>query len=132
MRVQASDGNAEAKVTVTPNQPATVDITLAANAIVIGTLVNTTGKPIAGQAVALVPDSGDGRLQIQLEGPPPTTGPDGSFRLEHRAEPCILIVMRPPRPFTMRGLQLEAGKTLDLKTITVDSPAAGSGSPPHP
>ena len=84
------------------------------------------------QAVALVPDSGDGHLQIQLEGPPPTTGPDGSFRLEHRAETCILIVMHPPRPFTMRGLRLEAGKTLDLKTITVDSPAAGSGSPPHP
>jgi len=132
VRVQSTDGNAEAKVTVTPNQPTTVDIALAANAVVIGRLVDTAGKPIAGQAVTLVPDSGDGHLQLQLEGPPPTTGPDGSFRLEHRAERCILIVMRPPRPFTMRGLQLEAGKTLDLKTITVDSPAAGSGSPPRP
>ena len=131
VRVQSSDGNAEAKTNITPNQPATIDIALAANAVVIGTLVDATGKPLAGQAVALVPDSGDGHLQIQLEGPPPTTGPDGSFRLEHRAERCILIVMRPPRPFTMRGLQLEAGKTLDLKTITVDSPAAGSGSPPR-
>ena len=132
VRVQSSDGNALTKVIVTPNQPTTVDITLAANAVVIGTLVDTAGKPIAGQAVTLVPDSGDGHLQIQLEGPPPTTGPDGSFRLEHRAERSILIVMRPPRPFTMRGLQLEAGKTLDLKTITVDSPPAGSGSPPRP
>ncbi len=132
VHVQSSEGNADAKVTVTPNQPATIDITLAANAVVIGTLVDSAGAPIAGQAVALVPDSGDGRLQIQLEGPPPTTGPDGRFRLEHRAETCILIVMRPPRPFTMRGLKLEAGKTLDLKTVTVAPPAAGSGSPPRP
>jgi len=132
VRVQSSDGSALAKVTVTPNQPATLDITLAANAIVVGTLVDAAGKPLAGQTVTLVPDSGDGHVQIQLEGPPPTTGPDGRFRLEHRAEPCMLIVLRPPRPFTRGGLKLEAGKTLDLKTITVDSPAAGSGSPPRP
>lgn len=132
VRVQASDGNGEAKITVAPNQPATLDVTLAANAVVIGKLVDGAGAPLAGQAVALVPDSGDGHLKIQLDGPPLTTGPDGTFRLEHRAEPAILIVMRPPRPFTRRGLALTAGKTLDLGTINVDAQAAGPGSSPRP
>jgi hypothetical protein len=132
VHVQSSDGNAQAKVEVKPNEAATLEVTLTSNATVIGKLVDASGSPIAGQAVALAPDSGDGHLQLQLEGPPPTTGPDGSFRLEHRAEKCILIVMRPPRPFTRRGLVLEAGKTLDLGTVTVDTPAAGSGAPQQP
>jgi Carboxypeptidase regulatory-like domain len=130
VRVQATDGNAETKLTVTPDQPATIDIILASNAVVIGKLVDAAGKPLAGQAVILTPDHDDGHLEVRIEGPPPTTGPDGSFRLEHRAERCALMVMRPPRPFSRRGLVLEAGKTLDLGTVTVDTPAAGSGSPP--
>jgi hypothetical protein len=123
VRVQAADGNAEGSVTVQPNQPAKLDLALAANAIVTGVLVDPAGKPIAGQALALVPDSGDGRLQIRVEGAPATTGPDGRFRIERQAERCALFVMRPPRPFTRPGLVLEAGKTLDLGTITVDAPA---------
>jgi protocatechuate 3,4-dioxygenase beta subunit len=130
VRVQSADGNAQTRLEVKPGEPATIDIRLASNAIVIGKLVDAAGKPLAGQSVALVPDSGDGRLQIQLEGPPPTTGPDGGFRLEQAAGKAILIVMRPPRPFTRRGLVLEAGKTLDLGTITVDTAGAGSGSAP--
>jgi protocatechuate 3,4-dioxygenase beta subunit len=126
VRVQSTEGSAEATVTVPPNQPATLDLTLAANAVVIGRLVDATGKPVAGQAIALIPDSGDGRLQLRVEGVAPTTASDGSFRLEHRAERCAVLVMRPPRPFTRRGLALEAGKTLDLGTITLDAPGPGS------
>ncbi|HSR98463.1 MAG TPA: carboxypeptidase regulatory-like domain-containing protein [Kofleriaceae bacterium] len=120
VRVQSRDGNGQATVEVVPNEPATVDIKLASNAIVVGQLVDGSGHPVAGQAVALVPDSGDGRLQIALEGPPPTTGPDGRFRLEHRPGKSVLIVLRQPRPFTRRGLVLEAGKTLDLGAIALD------------
>src|SRR5215468_8779167 len=93
-----------------------------------------SARPLAGQTVVLVltADHGDGRPAGQLEGPPPTTGPNGSFRLEHRAEPCALLVLRPPSPFTRRGLALVAGQTLDLGTITVpltvDAPPAGSGA----
>jgi protocatechuate 3,4-dioxygenase beta subunit len=131
VRVQSSDGTGEARVDVTPDPPARVAIALNANAVVIGRLVDPAGKPLAGQTVVLTPDRGDGRLQVQFDGPPPTTGPDGSFRLEHRAEPCVLLVMRPPSPFTRRGLALVAGQTLDLGTITVDAPPAGPGAPPH-
>jgi hypothetical protein len=123
VRVTSPDGNAEAKVTVLPGQPATVDIPLVANAIVVGKLVDLQGKPIAGVGVALIPDSGDGRVMLSLEGPPPTSGPDGSFRLEAKAGKMILLAMTPPRPFTKHGLTLESGKTLDLGAVTVD-PAA--------
>ena len=123
VRVTSADGNAEAKVQVLPGQPATVDILLVANAIVIGKLVDPQGKPLAGVGVVLVPDTGDGRVQLSLEGPPPTSGPDGSFRLEAKAGKAVLLAMTPPRPFTKRGLTLEAGKTLDLGAVTVD-PAA--------
>jgi hypothetical protein len=128
VRVQSSDGNGEARVEVAASAAATVDIQLAANAIVIGKLVDPAGQPIARQPVALAPDGGDGALRIEFSGPPPTTGPDGSFRLERRAGRALLIVMRQPRPFIRRGLVLEAGKTLDLGTVTVDAPAA----PPAP
>jgi hypothetical protein len=132
VRVQSSDGNGQARVEVKPGEAATIDIKLSSNAIVTGKLVDPAGNPIADQAIALIPDTGDGRLQVMLEGPPQTTRADGSFRPVHRAEKAILIVMRPPRPFTRRGLVLEAGKTLDLGTITVEVPEApgpGSGGP---
>ena len=127
LRVSGSDGNAEVKLTVLPGQPATVDVVLAANAVVVGKLVDPQGNPLANVGVTLIPDSGDGQVRLSLEGPPPTSGPDGAFRLEAKAGKSILLAMTPPRPFTKRGLELVAGKTLDLGTVTVDS-----GAPPKP
>jgi hypothetical protein len=132
VRVVASEGSGEARVEVAPDAPATVAIALAAHAVVIGKLVDPSGAPLAGQAVALTPDRGDGRLEVRFDGPPPTTGPDGSFRIEHRAGPCALMVMRQPQPFTRRGLQLIAGQTLDLGTITVEPPAPPPQAPHAP
>lgn len=127
VHVTSRDGNGEAKVTVTAGEPATVDIVLAANAIVVGTMVDAKGTPMAGVPVTLVPDAGDGRTRISLDGPPPTSSADGTFHLESKPGPHILVALIQPRPFTRRGLVLEAGKTLDLGRITVDS-----GSPPKP
>jgi protocatechuate 3,4-dioxygenase beta subunit len=133
VRVEASEGNGQGTVSVTPDQPATLDIALTANAVVIGKLVDPAGAPLAGQPVALAADHGDGRLMVSIEGAAPTSGPDGSFRLEHAAGRYAFMVMRPPSPFSKRGLVLEAGKTLDLGTITVAPPAppppAGSATP---
>lgn len=43
----------QARVDVGPDQPASVAITLTANAVVIGRLVDPAGKPLAGQALDL-------------------------------------------------------------------------------
>lgn len=135
VRVTSADGNGQARVDVPADGPATVAITLAANAILVGKLLDPAGAPLAGIPVALVPDTGDGRLQIRLEGPPPTTGADGSFRLEHSAGSVALIVLRPTQPFSKRGIVLAAGRTVDLGAITVDGgggPGAPPGGPPGP
>ncbi|HEY5934148.1 MAG TPA: carboxypeptidase regulatory-like domain-containing protein [Kofleriaceae bacterium] len=127
VRVSSSAGNGEGKVTVKAATPATVDIALVANAIVIGTLVDGTGKPLPGLPVAVLPESPDGRVEIRLEGPPPTSGPDGKFRIEHKAGPSMLLVLGGQRPTTKRGLALEAGKTFDAGEIRV---AIGQAPPP--
>ncbi|HEU0037180.1 MAG TPA: carboxypeptidase-like regulatory domain-containing protein [Kofleriaceae bacterium] len=123
LRVSSSDGNAETKVTVAPNKPTTVDVVLVANAVVVGAIVDPSGKPAAGVPVTVIADTGDGRMQISLEGPPPTSGPDGKFRIEHAAGPVMVVVMTPPRPVTKRGLTLEPGKTLDVGTLQLAAPA---------
>jgi hypothetical protein len=126
VRVSSSDGNAETSVDVKPGMPATVDITLAANAVIVGTIVDGAGKPLAGVPVTVVPDEGEGRTRIMMQGPPPTSGADGKFRVEHKAGKSVLVVMTPPQPVMKRGLALEAGKTLDVGAITVNA------APPSP
>ena len=127
IRVTSSDGNAEAKLDIPAGAPAKVDLVLAANAVVIGTVVDPAGKPLAGVPVVVVPDTGDGRVSVSLDGPPPTSGPDGSFRVEHKAGAGMLVVMTPPRPVTRPGLALEAGKTLDVGEVRLEPP-----EPPQP
>ena len=121
VRVTSSAGNGEATADVVAGQPAQVDVTLAANAIVVGRLVDPNGQPLAGMPVTTVADPGDGHLQISLDGPPPTSAGDGSFRLEAKAGNAMLVVMRQPAPFVKRGLVLVGGQTLDLGTVIVDA-----------
>ncbi|MDQ3338649.1 MAG: carboxypeptidase regulatory-like domain-containing protein [Myxococcota bacterium] len=123
VKVTSADGNAEAKVTVNPGQPASVDIALVANAVVVGTIVDAAGKPIAGVPVIVIDDEGDGELRISMSGPPPTSGLDGKFRVEHKAGKGVLVVMTPPSPVLKRGLPLEAGKTHDVGEVRVDQAA---------
>lgn len=120
VRVTSSAGNGEAQVQVAGGQPASVEINLAANAVVVGTVVDTEGKPAAGVPVTIVPDAADGRFQISLSGPPPTTNPDGTFRLEAKAGPSALAVMVPPQPVIKRGLALIAGQTFDAGTVRLE------------
>jgi hypothetical protein len=130
VRVTSSDGNAEAKVTVVPNTPASIDIVLVANAVVVGQLVDPEGKPLADVGVTVIDDTGDGRVKVSIEGPPPTSGPDGKFRVEHKAGLAAFVVLVPPRPIVRKGLTLEAGKTLDLGSIKVEPAAQPAGLPP--
>lgn len=112
---------------VQAGQPATVTIDLDANAIVVGKLVDPSGSPLGGLPLTVVPDTGDGNLRVELHGPPPTSNPDGTFRLEAKAGPSALLVLVPANPVTKRGLALEPGKTFDAGTITVEP-----GAKPQP
>jgi protocatechuate 3,4-dioxygenase beta subunit len=120
VRVTSAAGNAETHVQVIAGQVATAELTLTANAVVIGTVVDADGKPAAGVPVTIVADSGDGKISVQLEGPPPMTNPDGTFRVEAKAGPSALVLMVPPRPVVKRGLTLVAGQTLDAGTVRLD------------
>ncbi|HEY5924037.1 MAG TPA: carboxypeptidase regulatory-like domain-containing protein [Kofleriaceae bacterium] len=126
VNVSSSAGNGRATVKVLPGQTANVEITLAANAIVIGKLVDAAGKGVGGLPLAIIPDSGDGRRKVELHGMPPTSNPDGTFRLEAKAGPSVLMVLGGGQPTSKSGLNLEAGKTLDVGTITV----GGGPAPP--
>ncbi len=127
VKVTSADGNGEASVTVIAGQQATVDITLAANAAIVGKLVDASGKPGANLPITVADDSGDGHMSISLQGMPPTSGDDGSFRLETKPGKKIFVVMTQPRPFAKRGLVLAAGQTLDLGTV--DYTTATPGGP---
>jgi protocatechuate 3,4-dioxygenase beta subunit len=120
--VTSPAGNGEAAVTVVAGKPTSVDIVLAANAIVIGKLVDPAGKPLSGLALTVVPDLGDGHTRVSISGPPPTSGPDGTFRIEAKAGKSGLVVLSPGATTNRMGLVLEAGKTLDVGTITVGAP----------
>jgi hypothetical protein len=124
VRVVSSAGNGEAKVTVAQNTPATVAITLVANAVIVGTAVDDAGKPVAGVGVMAVADTGGPGVRIAMEGPPPTSGPDGKFRVEHKAGAATLVLLTQPRPTLKRGLTLEAGKTLDVGAVRVEGTPA--------
>jgi protocatechuate 3,4-dioxygenase beta subunit len=126
VHVMSSAGNGDATATIDA-QGGTVDITLSANAFVIGRITDATGKPLGGVAVTTVPDDGSPGLRIQLDAPPPQTAPDGTFRVESKAGTRIVVAMTQPRPTTKRGVVLEAGKTTDAGTLVVDA-----GSPTKP
>jgi hypothetical protein len=127
----SSDGNADAKVEVAAGTPATVDVTLAANAIVVGTIVDAAGKPLGGVPLTVVEQAGN-QVSVSISGPPPTSGPDGTFRLEHKAGLSALVVLVPPRPTIKRGLMLEAGKTLDLGEVRIEATPPGGPAPGGP
>jgi protocatechuate 3,4-dioxygenase beta subunit len=136
VKVTSSEGNGSAQVQVVAGKTASVEIALVQNAVVVGKLVDPAGQPLGGLPVTVIPDHGDGRMQVQLMGPPPTSGPDGKFRVEAKAGKSALLVLTPPRPTTKAGLVLEAGKTFDAGTITVEvkPPPAPTPreSPPQP
>jgi hypothetical protein len=125
--VSSTAGNGRATIKVAAEQTANVEVTLVANAIVVGKLVDAAGKPLGGLPMTIIPDAGDVR-RVELHGPPPTSNPDGTFRLEAKAGPSVLMVLTPPRPTSKGGLNLEAGKTLDVGAITV----ATTPAPPPP
>ncbi len=123
VKVTSTDGNGQVQAVVAPNTPSTVDISLVANAVVIGTIVGPTGKPMPDVPVVAVDDT-DGRVSISMDGPPPTSGPDGKFRIERKAGKAIVVVMG-MRPPVMKKVLLEEGKTFDVGSLQIPE-----GEPP--
>lgn len=124
VKVQSTDGNGQVSTVVAPNTPSTVDISLVANAVVVGTVVGPTGKPMADVPVVAIDDKDDGRVSISIEGPPPTTGADGKFRIERKAGKAIVVVLG-VRPPVMKKVVLEEGKTFDVGSLQIPE-----GDPP--
>lgn len=125
VKVQSTDGNGQVSTVIAPNTPSTVDISLVANAIVVGTVVGPTGKPMPDVPVVAIDDKDDGRVSISIEGPPPTTGPDGTFRIERKAGKAIVVVLG-VRPPVMKKVVLEEGKTFDAGKLQIPE-----GDPPN-
>jgi len=125
VKVTSSAGTGEAKVTIGAEN-ASVDITLTSNGTITGKLVDPDGKPMPEIGLAVVPDLGDGRLQISLSGPPPTSGPDGSFSVPSKPGKMILVALMRGAPASKPGLVVQAGQTLDIGTFVI-SPKP----PPH-
>ena len=126
VKVTSNAGTGEAKVTVGAGENASVDITLTSNGLIVGKLADADGKPMPDVGVTVIPDTGDGRIQIQLSAPPPTTGPDGSFSVPSKPGKMTLVAMLRGAPAMKRGLVVQAGQTLDIGTFVI-SPKP----PPH-
>jgi protocatechuate 3,4-dioxygenase beta subunit len=127
--VDSKDGTGQAKVRVSPDQAASVDIALVANGAVTGRVVDKAGNPVSGIGVALIPDQPPGQLQIALHEQPPTTGPDGRFQVEGAPGPRTLVVIGFP-PTAKRGVPVASGTTVDVGDVQLDEPPKGTPLPP--
>jgi hypothetical protein len=121
IEVTASDGTGKATAHVSEGGVASVDIALVAKATVTGRLVDKSGKPLSGMTVTLNPDRPPDQLMVLLQELPPTSGPDGRFQVEGEAGKMMLVVLSRP-PIAKHGLTLEAGKTIDIGDVTLDTP----------
>jgi hypothetical protein len=128
VRVMSSAGSGEARVTVSATDNTAVDITLVQNGTITGKLADSDGKPMPDLPVVVVPAPKDGMLKVQISGPPPTSGPDGSFKLDSKPGEMMVVVMGGHGPLARKPVTVEAGKTVDLGTTTI----ANSGPPPKP
>ncbi|HET9991267.1 MAG TPA: carboxypeptidase-like regulatory domain-containing protein, partial [Kofleriaceae bacterium] len=126
VKVTSSAGTGEGKVTIGAAENGSVDITLTSNGTIVGKLVDVDGKPLPDIGITTIPDTGDGRIEIRLSGPAPTTGPDGGFSVPSKPGKMILIAMMHGAPAMKPGLVVQAGQTLDIGTFV-----ASPKSPPH-
>jgi len=125
VKVTSPAGTGEAQVTIGAGN-ASVEVSLTSNGTIVGKLVDPDGKPLPDVGVAVVPDLGDGRLQISINGPPPTSGPDGSFSVPSKPGKMALVALMRGAPASKSGLVVQAGQTLDIGTFVI-SPKP----PPH-
>ena len=117
--VESTDGTGKAKVRVSSDEAASVDILLVANGTVTGRLVDKAGNPLSGLRVVLIPDQPPGQLRIEIHEQPPTSGPDGRFLVEGPPGTRTLAILG-NMPTAKRGLSVTAGRAIDVGDVTVD------------
>jgi RNA polymerase sigma-70 factor (ECF subfamily) len=119
VEVTSTDGTGKATVRVSSDEVASVDIELVPNGTVTGRVVDKAGKPVSGMGVALIPDQPPGQLNIQLDQPPPSSGPDGRFQVQGPPGTRTLVILG-RKPTAKRGVSVAAGGTLDVGDVIVD------------
>lgn len=119
MQVTSSDGTGKAIAHVSPGGVASVDIALARKGTVTGRLVDKSGTPLPGLGVTLNQDRVEDQATIYEL--PPTSGPDGRFRVDGEVGRMMLVVVVRP-PVLKHGLVVEADKTIDVGDIVVNEP----------
>ena len=119
----SSVGSAEAKVTVGADS-AHVDLTLAVSAAITGKLVGADGAPIGGLGLVVVPDGGDGHMNIRVTNEPESSQPDGTFKVPAKPGKQILVVLTGGGAPTMKKVTVVDGQTADVGTIVVGAPPA--------
>jgi hypothetical protein len=130
VEARSDAGTGRASVTIEAAKESTVAIEIQAPGVVIGKVLDGSGAPVAGHMVVVIPRQPEGQLAIELDGPPHTTGADGSFRVSSEAGPRTLIVMGPQGPLVMKDIEVVGGKTVDLGAVTAE-PGQGPGGQPR-
>jgi hypothetical protein len=72
--------------------------------------------------VIVGPRQSEGSMSIELGEPPPTTGADGSFTAKSDAGPRTFFILGPNGPDVRKDLDVIAGQTIDLGTLTAEPP----------
>lgn len=121
IEISSVDGTGRATVQVSSEQEASVDIALVSNGTVTGRLVDKAGNPQSGIGVVLIPDQPPGQMNIQIHEEPPTSGPDGRFKIEGSPGTRTLAVLADALT-AKRGLAIAAGKTIDVGDLIVEEP----------
>jgi hypothetical protein len=129
VEARSDAGTGRATVTIEAAKESTVAIEIQAPGVVAGEVLDGSGAPVAGQMVVVIPRQPEGQLAIELDGPPHTTGADGSFRVRSEAGPRTLIVMGPQGPLVMKDVEVVGGDTVDLGTLTASEASPGPGQP---
>ncbi|MFT3692683.1 MAG: sigma-70 family RNA polymerase sigma factor [Kofleriaceae bacterium] len=124
--VESADGTGSTKITIAAEQAATCDVTLIANGIVTGRLVDTAGQPVPGMGVLVMPEQDGPGLRIEVHETPPTSGPDGRFTVQGSPGARMLVVLGPTAT-TKHGITVVDDKTIDVGDVVVDLQ-----NPPHP
>lgn len=122
--VTSAAGAGHAHVAVVAGRRAEVAVALVQHGRIIGKVVGADGAPMAGAMVVSAPIV-DGRASVSIEGPPPTTGPDGAFAIDAEPGRRMVLVLGGRGPLAEQKVDVTPGETVDAGTLVVKPPPPG-------